>query len=749
MKGLLTLFISFFFFQSAFSQSAAELKRWHNDSRQRKDESKRLKALLGLAEYHFGQSNMVSKPQALDSVHYYSEKAEKQSVASNDNESLGQAFVLTSRYFMRIKDFSSSEKYADKAINAYKTSGISKSIGYGYLAKMSANEQRKPEESMKIIQQAIAEFQKAGNRKGEADATMEYAFLQMVIGKVAESLESYEKCIELYKGTGTGNSKRAYSLAGLLYYQTGMLDKSLEYQLKAIAMLEDSGEENVEAAEIYNYAAITYFKINDNKNADLYFSKAYDIAKKYDNQELKTMILSNEILTLMRLCRSKEAVYYLKEMEKDYNKMEVPAQRMLTSRALTTYNTLKDFKSARPYAVKAETFSSNLPLTSPYQGMFLPPLFHYYFNMKDFKLARAYAEKFLDNAEYLKGTGGKEEAHRMLFQLDSVESNFTSAIRHYELSQKYKDSLLNQEKNKEIASLQIAFESEKKDKNLLLAKQNNKILTKTSQFQKSELEKAALIRKIGIGFLVTFLIIIFLLYSRYRIKQRTNRMLESQKNEINQKNNSLERLVSEKQLLLKEIHHRVKNNLQIVMSLLNSQSAYLKDQSAITAIRDSQHRVQSMSLIHQKLYKSNDLTAINMPEYISELVEYLQDSFDLGLSVHFEQHIENIDMDVSQAVPLGLILNEAITNAIKYAFPTRQGKITISLQHTHDDYFMLRIADNGIGLPANFEVKKTASLGMRLMHGLSDDIEGKFAASVDNGTVITVEFIYNYTLNHK
>ena len=185
------------------------------------------------------------------------------------------------------------------------------------------------------------------------------------------------------------------------------------------------------------------------------------------------------------------------------------------------------------------------------------------------------------------------------------------------------------------------------------------------------------------------------------------------------------------------------------MSLLNSQSAYLKDQSAITAIRDSQHRVQSMSLIHQKLYKSNDLTAINMPEYISELVEYLQDSFDLGLSVHFEQHIENIDMDVSQAVPLGLILNEAITNAIKYAFPTRQGKITISLQHTHDDYFMLRIADNGIGLPANFEVKKTASLGMRLMHGLSDDIEGKFAASVDNGTVITVEFIYNYTLNHK
>jgi len=748
MKGLLTLFISFFFFQSAFSQSAAELKRWHTDSRQHENEARRVNALLDLADYHLGLARMLSRPKSVDSVAYYASQAEKAAVAVNDKESLGKAYIFTSRYFKRKKDIANADKYAEKAIEVFKA-GKSKSVGLGYLAKVAADEERDLEVSLRIIEQAISEFQEAGNKEGEGDATMEYAELQMYIGKIPQSLANFEKCISLYRGTTNKNLKKAYSCAGLLYNQTGNLDKSLEYQLKAVSMLDDSGEESIDAAAILNYTAITYFQIKDSENADRYFSRAYKIAKKYDDQELKTMILSNEILTLMRLSREREAIYYLKEMERDYNKLPVSSQRLLTSRALMTYITMKDYKSAAPYVIKARNFSADNPPTSPFQGMFLPPLFKYHFAVKDYGTARTYADKYLVLAEHLQVTKDMETAHRMLFQLDSVASNFTSAIRHYELSQKYKDSLLNQEKNKEIASLQVAFESEKKDKNLLLAKESNKMLTKTSQLQQSELEKAALIRKIGIGFLVTFLIIIFLLYSRYRIKQRTNRMLESQKNEISQKNSSLERLVSEKQLLLKEIHHRVKNNLQIVMSLLNSQSAYLKDQSAITAIRDSQHRVQSMSLIHQKLYKSSDLTAINMPEYISELVEYLQDSFDLGLRIHFEQDIENIEMDVSQAVPLGLILNEAITNAIKYAFPTREGKITISLLHTRDNYFLLRIADNGIGLPANFEVKKAPSLGMRLMQGLSDDIEGQFAASVDNGTVITVEFLYHYTLNHK
>src|SRR5690606_36744203 len=128
-------------------------------------------------------------------------------------------------------------------------------------------------------------------------------------------------------------------------------------------------------------------------------------------------------------------------------------------------------------------------------------------------------------------------------------------------------------------------------------------------------------------------------YRNYRNKQKANSKLEQQQIVINDKNHALEHLLNEKEWILKEIHHRVKNNLQIVMSLLNTQSDYLKDKSALTAIRDSQHRVHSMSLIHQKLYQSEDMTSIPMPAYITDLTEYLKDSFDTS-TIHFDLTIE-------------------------------------------------------------------------------------------------------------
>ncbi|HJY13883.1 MAG TPA: sensor histidine kinase, partial [Flavobacterium sp.] len=149
---------------------------------------------------------------------------------------------------------------------------------------------------------------------------------------------------------------------------------------------------------------------------------------------------------------------------------------------------------------------------------------------------------------------------------------------------------------------------------------------------------------------------------------------------------------------MKEIHHRVKNNLQTVISLLNSQSAYLDNDMALSAIKNSQHRIHSMSLIHQKLYNAENISTINMPNYIKELVEYLKESFNTGQRIRFEINVAPLELDVAQAVPLGLILNEAITNSIKYAFPDdRNGMVYIKLESTADKRYLLAISDNGIG----------------------------------------------------
>jgi two-component sensor histidine kinase len=148
-----------------------------------------------------------------------------------------------------------------------------------------------------------------------------------------------------------------------------------------------------------------------------------------------------------------------------------------------------------------------------------------------------------------------------------------------------------------------------------------------------------------------------------------------------------------------------------------------------------------MSLIHQKLYGSENISSIEMSVYIREMASYLAESFNTGQRIRFEFAIDPLEVDVGQAVPLGLILNEAITNAIKYAFPDdRAGVISISLSNISSSQYLLVIADNGVGIPQQFNSNKPGSLGMSLMEGLSEDLDGNFSIENKNGTTIEVSF---------
>ena len=146
----------------------------------------------------------------------------------------------------------------------------------------------------------------------------------------------------------------------------------------------------------------------------------------------------------------------------------------------------------------------------------------------------------------------------------------------------------------------------------------------------------------------------------------------------------------------------------------------------------------------QKLYNSENLSTIDIPSYIRELVSYLSDSFNTGQRIKFEFNTVPLQLDVSQAVPLGLILNEAITNSIKYAFPdSRNGVISISLSNTTPNHYLLSISDNGIGMPPQAGNKKPGSLGMSLMKGLSEDLDGALSIESNNGTTIKISFIHD------
>lgn len=290
--------------------------------------------------------------------------------------------------------------------------------------------------------------------------------------------------------------------------------------------------------------------------------------------------------------------------------------------------------------------------------------------------------------------------------------------------------------------LNIIYETEKKSMDIIKLKNQ-------TQLQQSKLKNEVFLRNSMVTFVLLLLIILGLLYKSFRFKKKTNKVLETQQDEINKKNSTLQKLVVEKEWLLREIHHRVKNNLHMVVGLLASQTEFLKNEEALQAISSSQNRIQAMSLIHQKLYQSENLSIIDMPSYIFELTEYLKDSFEIRKSIRFVLDVDSFDLPLSHSIPIGLIFNEAVTNAIKYAFPNHEnGIINISLKTTDNKNHILIIQDNGIGLPADFDPYNNPSLGVKLMHGLSADIEGRFLITNANGTKITLKFIFNENNSH-
>lgn len=200
--------------------------------------------------------------------------------------------------------------------------------------------------------------------------------------------------------------------------------------------------------------------------------------------------------------------------------------------------------------------------------------------------------------------------------------------------------------------------------------------------------------------------------------------------------------LKEKEVLLQEIHHRVKNNMQIISSLLNLQSRSITDNYMRTMFKESQNRIQSMALIHEKLYKSTDLASIDFKEYITGLVDSLTRSYyDVRGRVGVTMDVEDVFLGVDHAIPCGLIVNELVSNALKHAFPgERKGEITISL-HKHDDTVDLAVSDNGVGIPEDIDFQSTQSLGLRLVIILAEDqLNGEVTLDRTEGTEVRFTF---------
>ncbi len=227
------------------------------------------------------------------------------------------------------------------------------------------------------------------------------------------------------------------------------------------------------------------------------------------------------------------------------------------------------------------------------------------------------------------------------------------------------------------------------------------------------LEKGKVERILGIGADIT------------QLKKAENKILSS---------------LSEKEALLREIHHRVNNNMQIISSLLNLQTLYVHEEETKEVLQDSQRRVKSMAMVHEKLYRAGDLSHIKFKEYTEKLVSDIFSTYNRRTGdIKFILNMDEIELNMETAIPLGLIINELVTNSLKFAFPENEGSITIELENNNGQ-FVLTVADDGIGLPPDFDLNKTHSLGLRLVNSLVIQLDGEISMDSSQGAEYKITF---------
>lgn len=208
--------------------------------------------------------------------------------------------------------------------------------------------------------------------------------------------------------------------------------------------------------------------------------------------------------------------------------------------------------------------------------------------------------------------------------------------------------------------------------------------------------------------------------------------------------------LQEKEVLLKEIHHRVKNNLQIISSLLNLQAEYLKDNQALEIFKKSQNRIELMALIHEKLYQSEDMAKINFAEYVRDLVTNLFSAYAINSdAIMLKLNIQDIFLDIDAAIPCGLIINELVVNSLKHAFPLGTiGEIGVDICSFDCNKIVVTVSDNGVGFIKEVDFKNTESLGLQLVNALTNQLQGNIKLDSSNGVEFKVIFedtrAYNY-----
>lgn len=541
--------------------------------------------------------------------------------------------------------------------------------------------------------------------------------------------QDIEGCLKMYelsmfyakKAKSKYYESSILNLIGGMYQDKADFDKAIQYFLEANKAAEES-----KSSEMIAFSANCIAEAYSDAGRPISFTRPfYEKALKEvlprENWQYAGMIHSNMAKEYMMVNKPDSAkleanisIGYLNKVKTKgyvYATCATDIGEILTK--------LKSYKEAEQYLLQAYQILDSLK-TKDNKLIVLSALSNLYIESNQYNKASDFGRTLLYLAQQYKSKLFLRNANKVLSEVAEKRGQLDSAMLFFKQYKYWNDSIFNENKEKTIA------DAENRMKETLQAKENVELKSLNARLRNSNLFVAAVA-------CVLLLAALFIIFANRKIKQK-NQVLENQKQLIERQN-------EEKDILLKEIHHRVKNNLQVVSSLLNLQAATMTDQKAIDALMASQKRVKAISLIHQNLYAFDDLSTVSFTDYIRELYSDLRQLYNKGhIELICTAPAEQFEFDIERSVPLGLILNEVITNALKYAFDDNQhGTITISCESTTEGILTITVADNGKGLEGSFENHKSESLGFLIIRELTRQLKGTVNCVVNNGT----SFIFN------
>ncbi len=520
------------------------------------------------------------------------------------------------------------------------------------------------------------------------------------IGICHDYLGEYDVALSIYNKAIKLNQKHNYKAGvamtinniGALYFFWDKYDLALENYLQSLALEIELGNKESEAAS-YENIAIVYKNLHKFEKASLYFDKALSI----------NLILKDEC-----------------NISRNYNNIGNLHNEMGDHSQAIHFHTMALKSQQKIDDIEGILYSFN-------------NLGNAYFKIENYTKASDYYFKALQLAKK------KEFKVEILYSLKSLSELYENT-NDFKLSNQYlkeyyslKDEIFSEKKHEQLMEIEKKYKSEQKSQQIEIL---NKEKTKQElEIKAKKQEKNLWIGLSALGVLLSIVSIYFFIN-----KKKLSEKLES-------KNHIIEKTLDDKNVLLKEIHHRVKNNLQIISSLLNMQSRFLSDEKSKGIVADSQNRIKSMSLIHQKLYQEDNIVGIETESYFQELINSLCSSYGIDKNkIDFKLSIESILLDVDTVIPLGLMLNELISNAFKYGVDHENGAFCFIFRMNSSEELEIIIQDNGPGIDEKIDLLKLKSYGMKLVQSLSRKLKADISFKNSDGLRINL-FIHKFKLS--